>query len=223
MQFWQSRDGLADNDPTYTECYFRFAGQYEDRETGLYYNRFRYYDKDNGQYISPDPIGLLGGVNPYGYVHNPVGWIDPLGLNASLSGGTYAASSAQGALLNQYYNTAESANDAVNSLKTTGKLPNNYVTKSQAEAAGWSRGKALGNYVPGGQIGGDIFANSTSILPDSPGRIWYEADIGLDNKMSRAKQPGTRLLYSNDGLTYITSNHYETAESLDIYNCKGKK
>ncbi|MGG4610712.1 RHS repeat domain-containing protein, partial [Providencia sp. Me31A] len=80
MQFWQSRDGLADNDPTYTECHFRFAGQYEDRETGLYYNRFRYYDKDNGQYISPNPIGLLGGLNPYGYVHCPTGFIDPLGL-----------------------------------------------------------------------------------------------------------------------------------------------
>ncbi|MEY0975086.1 RHS repeat-associated core domain-containing protein [Providencia rettgeri] len=80
MQFWQSRDGLADNDPTYTECHFRFAGQYEDRETGLYYNRFRYYDKDSGQYISPDPIGLLGGFNPYGYVHCPTGWVDPFGL-----------------------------------------------------------------------------------------------------------------------------------------------
>ncbi|MEY1581608.1 RHS repeat-associated core domain-containing protein, partial [Providencia manganoxydans] len=49
-------------------------------ETGLYYNRFRYYDKDSGQYISPDPIGLLGGFNPYGYVHNPTKFIDPFGL-----------------------------------------------------------------------------------------------------------------------------------------------
>ncbi|MEQ4908056.1 RHS repeat-associated core domain-containing protein, partial [Proteus vulgaris] len=60
--------------------HFRFAGQYEDKESGLYYNRFRYYDKDTGQYISPDPIGLLGGFNPYGYVHCPTGWVDPLGL-----------------------------------------------------------------------------------------------------------------------------------------------
>nr|WP_282555285.1 RHS repeat-associated core domain-containing protein [Providencia stuartii] len=80
MAFWQSQDGRADNDPNYTECHFRFAGQYEDRETGLYYNRFRYYDKDSGQYISPDPIGLLGGLNPYGYVHCPTGFIDPFGL-----------------------------------------------------------------------------------------------------------------------------------------------
>ncbi len=84
MAFWQSHDGRADNDPNYTEYYFRFAGQYEDRETGLYYNRFRYYDKDSGQSISPDPIGLLGGLNPYGYgygyVHCPTGWVDPFGL-----------------------------------------------------------------------------------------------------------------------------------------------
>ncbi|HGN9136336.1 TPA: RHS repeat-associated core domain-containing protein, partial [Providencia stuartii] len=80
MAFWQSQDGRADNDPNYTECHFRFAGQYEDRETGLYYNRFRYYDKDSGQYISPDPIGLLGGLNPYGYVHCPTKYIDPFGL-----------------------------------------------------------------------------------------------------------------------------------------------
>ncbi|WP_247603726.1 RHS repeat-associated core domain-containing protein, partial [Proteus vulgaris] len=79
MAFWQSHDDYADNDPEYTDCHFRFAGQYEDKESGLYYNRFRYYDKDTGQYISPDPIGLLGGFNPYGYVHCPTGWIDPFG------------------------------------------------------------------------------------------------------------------------------------------------
>ena len=51
----------------------------------MYYNRFRYYDKDTGQYISPDPYGLLGGFNPYGYVHCPVGWIDPFGLSTSIN------------------------------------------------------------------------------------------------------------------------------------------
>ena len=61
-------------------CPFRFSGQYEDPETGLYYNRFRYYDPESGQYAGPDPIGLSGGLRLYGYVHDPVGWIDPLGL-----------------------------------------------------------------------------------------------------------------------------------------------
>ncbi|MDO6186403.1 RHS repeat-associated core domain-containing protein, partial [Phocaeicola vulgatus] len=63
---------------------FRYQGQYEDEETGLYYNRFRYYDPKTGNYISQDPIGLAGG-NPtlYGYVFDPNTQIDPLGLDCS--------------------------------------------------------------------------------------------------------------------------------------------
>ena len=63
---------------------FRQLGQYEDEETGLYYNRFRYYDPSTGGYISQDPIGLEGN-NPtlYGYVHDPNSWNDPLGLDCA--------------------------------------------------------------------------------------------------------------------------------------------
>nr|WP_057292343.1 RHS repeat-associated core domain-containing protein [Noviherbaspirillum sp. Root189] len=58
----------------------RFQGQYHDSETGLHYNRFRYYDPDSGRFVSQDPIGLQGGNNLYQYAPNPSGWIDPLGL-----------------------------------------------------------------------------------------------------------------------------------------------
>ena len=59
----------------------RLPGQHHDRETGLYYNRHRYYDPVVGSYINQDPIGLMGGTNPYGYVRNsPVNLADPLGL-----------------------------------------------------------------------------------------------------------------------------------------------
>lgn len=59
---------------------FRFQGQYFDEESGLHYNRFRYYDPSSGRFVSQDPIGLLGGFNLYGYAPNPVDWIDSLGL-----------------------------------------------------------------------------------------------------------------------------------------------
>ncbi|WP_322049649.1 RHS repeat-associated core domain-containing protein, partial [Paraburkholderia sp. J67] len=49
----------------------RFQGQYLDRETGLHYNTFRFYDPDVGRFINQDPIGLMGGVNLYAYAPNP--------------------------------------------------------------------------------------------------------------------------------------------------------
>jgi RHS repeat-associated protein len=58
----------------------RFQGQYYDHETGLHYNRHRYYDPVSGRFVSKDPIGLAGGINVYQYAPNPVGWVDPLGL-----------------------------------------------------------------------------------------------------------------------------------------------
>jgi len=60
----------------------RLPGQYHDRETDLYYNYRRYYDPKIGAYINQDPIGLDGGLNLYGYVSDPLGAIDPLGLAA---------------------------------------------------------------------------------------------------------------------------------------------
>jgi RHS repeat-associated protein len=59
---------------------FRYLGQYEDTETGLYYNRFRYYSPEEGVYITQDPVGLLGGTALYRYVKDTNGWVDPMGL-----------------------------------------------------------------------------------------------------------------------------------------------
>jgi RHS repeat-associated protein len=60
---------------------FRFPGQYYDPETGLHYNYFRYYNPQTGRYITPDPIGLEGGINLFAYVgNNPVNFMDPYGL-----------------------------------------------------------------------------------------------------------------------------------------------
>nr|WP_256661182.1 RHS repeat-associated core domain-containing protein [Pseudomonas sp. LAIL14HWK12:I2] len=61
----------------------RFQGQYFDEESGLHYNRHRYYDPDVGRYLTPDPVKLAGGLNQYRYVPNPTGWVDPLGLTSN--------------------------------------------------------------------------------------------------------------------------------------------
>src|SRR5690606_36874379 len=59
----------------------RLPGQYHDTETGLYYNRHRYYDPKLGSYINQDPIGLMGGINLAQYAHsNPAQLVDPTGL-----------------------------------------------------------------------------------------------------------------------------------------------
>ncbi|PHM22095.1 RHS repeat-associated core domain-containing protein [Xenorhabdus ehlersii] len=77
----QNRGGVPSHHPDHhVQCNFRFLGQYEDEESGLCYNRHRYYSPETAQYISSDPIGLMGGFNPYSYVHNPSKWVDPYGL-----------------------------------------------------------------------------------------------------------------------------------------------
>ncbi|WP_405596930.1 MULTISPECIES: RHS repeat-associated core domain-containing protein, partial [unclassified Pseudoalteromonas] len=59
----------------------RFQGQYLDEESGLHYNRYRYYSPKQQRFINQDPIGLVGGINHYQYAPNPVNWVDPFGLS----------------------------------------------------------------------------------------------------------------------------------------------
>lgn len=72
-------DSYASDAATATDL--RFYGHIEDPETGLFYNRYRHYDPDTGRYLSPEPLGLMGGLSPFGYAANdPVGMVDPDGL-----------------------------------------------------------------------------------------------------------------------------------------------
>ncbi|OYI58478.1 RHS repeat-associated core domain-containing protein [Escherichia coli] len=79
-------DPLGELDPE-ADPGLLYAGQWRDGESGLCYNRFRYYEPESGMYLVSDPLGLQGGEQTYRYVPNPLRWIDPLGLNkgASLS------------------------------------------------------------------------------------------------------------------------------------------
>ncbi|MET0495257.1 MAG: DUF6531 domain-containing protein [Actinoplanes sp.] len=79
---WWSRGDLWGRNPEATATPLRFPGQYFDAETGLHYNRFRYYDPATARYLSPDPLGLSGGPNPTAYVTDPLALADPLGLTS---------------------------------------------------------------------------------------------------------------------------------------------
>ena len=77
---------LSEENPHHLQQLIRLPGQQLDEETGLYYNRYRYYDPQQGRYITQDPIGLNGGMNSYAYPLDPVKGVDPLGLKVSFKG-----------------------------------------------------------------------------------------------------------------------------------------
>ncbi len=87
------------------------------------------------------------------------------------------------------------------------KLPNNYVTKTFARASGWNDNKGnLREVLPGMTIGGDPYRNDDGKLPAVNGRIWYEADINYTGGYRNS----ARILFSNDGLVFVSYDHYQT-------------
>nr|WP_221383022.1 RHS repeat-associated core domain-containing protein [Actinoplanes polyasparticus] len=78
--YWQTTGTLFGRHPVLAATPLRFPGQYHDIETGLHYNRFRYFDPATARYLSPDPLGLAGGPTPTAYPANPLTTIDRLGL-----------------------------------------------------------------------------------------------------------------------------------------------
>jgi len=92
-------------------------------------------------------------------------------------------------------------------LKNYGKLPVDYVTKDTAERAGWiPREGNLDRVLPGKIVGGDEYSNRDGHLPSAAGRTLYEADINYDGGFRGIE----RVLFSNDGLIFVTYDHYES-------------
>ena len=105
------------------------------------------------------------------------------------------------------YTTKE---DVAAYIHTYGHLPNNFITKKEAEKLGWSGG-SLEPYAPGKCIGGSRFGNYEGILPEKKGRTYTECDI---DTLGASKRGAKRIVFSNDGLIYYTGDHYETFELL---------
>ncbi|MDO4719756.1 MAG: ribonuclease domain-containing protein [Peptostreptococcaceae bacterium] len=96
-------------------------------------------------------------------------------------------------------------------IRQFGKLPENFITKKEAEALGWNAKKGnLDEVAKGKSIGGDFFGNREKKLPSASGRKWRECDIDFEGGFRNAK----RIVFSNDGLIYYTGDHYETFEQL---------
>ncbi len=92
-------------------------------------------------------------------------------------------------------------------LMYRGRLPDYYVTKEEAKGKGFRRKKQnLADVLPGQMIGGDEFSNDQRKLPDAPNRRWYEADLDY----TYGKRNLKRILYSSDGLIFVTKDHYQT-------------
>jgi hypothetical protein len=92
-------------------------------------------------------------------------------------------------------------------VKQHKQLPNYYITKKEARKNGWNAAEGnLCDVLPGRAIGGDVFTNRERQLPYSPGRVWYEADLNYNC----AHRNADRLLFSNDGLVFVTKDHYKT-------------
>jgi RHS repeat-associated protein len=125
-----------------TMCPFRYQGQYEDAETGLYYNRFRYYSPEEGMYLSQDPIGLNGGANLYAYVFDSNIWVDLFGL---VGGGSYnevRRTNVGGEVHHIPSNKANKANGY-----TRGEGPAIIMTKADHKrTASWGRSRAATIY-----------------------------------------------------------------------------
>ena len=90
------------------------------------------------------------------------------------------------------------------------RLPDNFMTKKEAQALGWEGG-SLEPYAPGMCIGGNRFGNYEGLLPEEDGRTYTECDIDTLGAKSRGAK---RIVFSNDGLIYYTEDHYETFELL---------
>ncbi|PAU63975.1 hypothetical protein BZL41_11065, partial [Pseudomonas sp. PIC25] len=139
-------------------------GQYFDAETGLHYNRHRYYNPNTGCFLTPDPIKLSGGLNNYQYVNNPTGWVDPLGLECIVpSVSKYKPEQVNGRKV--YKNTADVSPEAPDSVDKS-------VNKSIREKieAGWTNQDLMEHgYAPIGPDGKQI--NLHHLIGQEPGSM----------------------------------------------------
>ena len=91
-------------------------------------------------------------------------------------------------------------------LRYDKQLPRHYVSYEEAVSRKWKPGKWPSNFIPNKMIAGGIYDNDNGHLPHLEGRTWYEADINYTS----GRRNRQRIVWSNDGLIFVTYDHYET-------------
>ncbi|WP_235425273.1 RHS repeat domain-containing protein, partial [Dickeya undicola] len=190
--------GDAANEEVY--CELRYQGQVWDAETGLYYNRHRYFDPETAQYLSADPIGLAGGLRPQGYVHNPMEWIDPLGL---------VKTPPLGSELNPFATSRAARREAMRQAK----IPTSQQPISQSKnASGWEY--RYETTMPGGGKGQASVQQQTMDSSHIDQPHWEAGEVKMDDygkpRMSKYGRPQLR---NGKGKAYYESEKI----------CSGKK
>ncbi|MGK8933014.1 RHS repeat-associated core domain-containing protein [Pluralibacter gergoviae] len=212
-------DGYAQN--------LRMQGQYLDRETGLHYNLFRYYDPDSGRFTQQDPIGLAGGINLYQYAPNALGWVDPWGLSCKNSWNEFQSRT------KGFFSSSKAAANAYKAVK--GKIkpnfpdPRTYLEESHVRqhlaqfdggvskiAWGVNRaeiGPPGGHFVMPRHVADDLISRSGGSIPklehllglspgdlgDAPVRIDIPNPSGL--RMPSGNEPGANEFWLPGGKT----------------------
>lgn len=172
-----------------------YAGQYQDEETGLHYNTYRYYAPEVGRFTTPDPIGLLGGINLYQYAPNPLSWIDPLGLKCS--------------------HTASNPKGAHAAIKD--KWGHDMTPKDMRELQATIDRIKLNK--PAYDQDGSIFRNSHEMSPNSqrldtgsgPYQEWTVKTPGSGNRGARRI-----VVDKKTGKAYYSHDHYDSFIEIDL-------
>jgi len=162
------------------DCPWRWPGQYEDPDTGLYYNRFRYYAPDQGSYISQDPIGLLGGLNSYAYVFDPLIQSDPLGLSVVIGENQARVDGMASAL----------GAETITSQDFYGKLNKIFpfpLTPEQVEESIALNRQWIDQQIAAGQTIIDIGRDPARTASGRPISPWYAAEL---EQVQKAKDEG---------------------------------
>ena len=102
--------------------------------------------------------------------------------------------------------TKDGQNGADYWMKYIADLPDYYITRDELLSLGWEKGKSPAKFAPGKMVTMGMYRNDDNRLPQISGRVWYEAGINYYS----GRRNGHRLLWSNDGLLFVTYNHYET-------------